>query len=62
LPTWIIGISDVDRDAILSGKKELRLSMTLNYQGASKDSYQTRTNRTYDAQRDKWIKEEGDWV
>ncbi len=65
LPTWIIGIRDmsnVDKDAILGGKRELRLDMTIDYYGASKNLYQTRTSRTYDAQRDKWIKEEGEWT
>jgi len=62
LPTWIIGVRDVDKDAILSGKKELKLNMTVDYYGASKDLYQTSTNRTYDPKRDKWVKEEGNWV
>lgn len=60
-PTWIIGLKDIDKEAILSGKKELKLNMTVDYYGASKDLYQTSTNRTYDPQRDKWVKEEGDW-
>jgi len=62
LPSWIIGVKDVDRDAILNGKKELKLTMTVDYYGVSKDLYQTSSNRTYDSQRDKWVKEEGDWV
>jgi len=62
LPTWIIGVRDVDKDAILSGKKGLKLSMTVDYYGASKDLYHTSTNRTYDPQRDRWVKEEGDWA
>ncbi len=62
LPTWIIGVRDVDKDAILSGKKELKLNMTVDYYGASKDLYQTSTNRTYAPKRDKWGKEEGNWV
>ena len=61
-PTWIIGVKDVDKDAIFSGEKELKLSMTVDYYGASKDLYQTNTSRTYDPQRDKWVKEEGAWV
>lgn len=62
LPTWIIGVKDVDKDAILSGSKELKLSMTVDYYGVSKDVYYTSTSRTYDSQREKWVKEEGDWV
>jgi len=61
-PIWIIGVRDVDKDEILNSKKELKLNMTLDYYGAYKDLYHTSTNRTYDPQRDKWVKEEGDWV
>jgi hypothetical protein len=62
LSTWIIGVKDVDKKAILSGKKELKLNMTVDYYGVSKDLYQTSTNRTYDPKRDGWVKEEGNWV
>jgi hypothetical protein len=62
LPSWIIGIRDVDVDAILSGKIELKVNMIIDYYGASKDLYQTISNRTYDPSRDKWIKEEGNWI
>ena len=60
-PTWIIGVKDVDKDAILNGSKELRLSMTVDYYGTSKDLYKTSTSRAYDAERKRWVKEEGDW-
>lgn len=62
MSTWIIGVRDVDKDAILGGQKELKLSMTIDYYGVSKEVYRTSTSRVYDAERDKWIKEEGDWV
>lgn len=62
LPAWYIGVKDIDKEAILSGNKELKLSMAVDYYGASKYMYQTSTNRTYDPQRDKWVKEEGDWI
>jgi len=62
MPTWIIGVKDVDKDAILGGSKELKLSMTVDYYGVSKDVYHTSTSRIYDSQRDRWVKEEGDWV
>ena len=61
-PMWFIEVTDVDKEAILSGKKELKLSMTVDYYGVSKDLYQTSTNRTYDPQRGNWVKEEGDWI
>jgi hypothetical protein len=62
LPTWIIGVRDIDKDAVINGKKELKLNMTVEYYGASKDLYQTSTNRTYDPDRNKWINEEGNWI
>jgi hypothetical protein len=61
-PTWITGVKDIDKDAILNGAKELKLEMTVDYYGVSKDFYQTRTSRVYDPQRKTWIREEGDWV
>jgi len=61
-PSWIIGIKDVDKDAILSGAIELKLEMTVDYYGVSKDVYRTSTSRTYDPQRKTWTKEEGDWI
>jgi len=61
-PTWIIGIKDIDEDEILNGSKILRLDMTVEYYGSGKERYWTTTNRIYDAQRDRWIKEEGNWA
>ena len=61
-PSWIIGVKDVDKDAILSGAIELKLEMTVDYYGVSKDVYHTSTSRVYDPQRKTWINEEGDWI
>lgn len=62
LPSWFIGLKDVDRQAVLNGTKQLKLDMTIDYFGVSKTLYKTHSIRIYDCKRDKWVREEGDWT
>ena len=41
VPMWIAGIKEVDRDAIVKGTKNLRLTMTIDYYGIAKEKYYT---------------------
>jgi len=59
---WVIGATDIDRDAILSGAKNLKLRLKVEYRGSGGESYWTGSNRTYDPQRDDWKDEEGSWA
>lgn len=60
-PMWIAGIKEVDRDAIVNGTKNLRLTMTIDYYGIAKEKYYTYSTRIYDASRKGWVNEEGSW-
>ena len=61
VPMWIVGIKEVDRDAIVKGTKHLRLTMTIDYYGITKEKYYTYSTRIYDANRQDWVNEEGNW-
>jgi hypothetical protein len=61
IPIWIVGIKEADRDAIVKGAKNLRLSMTVDYYGTGNKKYKTYSSRMYDASRQSWIREEGNW-
>jgi hypothetical protein len=58
---WIVGIKEVDRDDIVNGIKNLRLTMTIDYYGLGKKKYYTYSTRIYDANRQGWVNEEGNW-
>ena len=61
VPMWIVGIKEVDRDDIVNGIKNLRLTMTIDYYGLGKKKYYTYSTRIYDANRQGWVNEEGNW-
>jgi hypothetical protein len=60
-PAWLIEITDIDRDAILSGSRTLKLNMIVDYYCHGGEKYWTSSNRTYDPSRNDWLDEEGDW-
>jgi len=59
---WVVGATDVDRDAILGGAKKLQLRLKVEYRGSGRESYWTSSNRTYHPQGDDWRDEEGNWT
>ena len=59
---WVIGATDIDRDAILSGAKNLRLKLKVEYCGSGRELYWTSCDRTYDSHRNAWRDEEGSWT
>lgn len=61
-PTWVVRITEVDKDAILNGSKRLDLTLTLDYHGSGKKKFQTSSIRTYDPNRKDWMNEEGSWT
>ena len=61
-PMWIIGITDVDKNTVLTGSKTLRLVLTIDYYGSGKKKFQTSSSRTYAPNRKDWINEEGSWT
>ena len=61
-PDWIVGITEVDKDAILNGSKRLDLVLTLDYYGSGRKKFQTSSSRTYDPNRKDWVNEEGSWT
>jgi hypothetical protein len=61
IPVWIVGIRDTDRNAIVKGTKKLWLSMTVDYYGVGNKKYMTHSSRIYDASRQSWTGEEGNW-
>ena len=61
-PTWVVRITEVDKDAILNGSKRLDLTLTLDYHGSGRKKFQTSSSRTYDPNRKDWMNEEGSWT
>ena len=59
---WRFGAIEIDKDAILSGLKIIKLRLDVEYYGSGGERYQTSTERIYDPQRDDWTNEEGSWV
>ena len=46
IPMWIVGIREVDRDAIMKGTTSIRLRMTLDYYGTGTERYKQERERT----------------
>lgn len=51
---WLVGVSDIDKKAVLSGKKSLILKLNIEYFSSAGKKYITETSRTYDYQRKSW--------
>jgi len=61
LPIWVIGLKEIDKDAIINGSKTLQLILTVDYCGSGKGKYSTSSSRTYEPRRSGWINEQGNW-
>lgn len=52
---WLVGVTEIDKKAVLSGEKALILKLDIEYFSSAGKKYVTKTNRTLDYQRTSWI-------
>jgi len=52
---WLVGVMEIDKQAILSGKATLELKLNIEYFSSGRKKYITETSRTLDYQNKSWI-------
>lgn len=51
---WLVGVTEIDRKAVLSGEKTLVLMLNIEYFNSEGKKYITKTSRTWDYERMSW--------